>query len=169
MKENVHLDEDEIVWATVDEAELSTSAQDHLTKCSMCREKRERLHRELAQLGQMAVHFAPSPRRRIVVAREDADSRRPWIRNWGTVIAASVAAVSGIVVVLWLSLPNSMPERGRVTATPEMWEDQQLMGDIRSLETDVLSPVHLTITGGFHPVLDEEFMAFVVPPLEDNT
>lgn len=169
MRENVHLDEDQLVRAVVDESELPVAVRDHLSVCSTCRAEKERLERDLARLGQMAKHFAPSSGKRVVLPLEKPKGFRRWFWNWRMVLVTGVAAVGVIVVALWFVLFMTAPEKGVATLAREMWEDERFMGDVTLLEENALSPIHQNITGEFYPVLDEEFMEFVVPSVEDIT
>lgn len=70
---------------------------------------------------------------------------------------------------MWLALFVTAPEKGVARLAREIWEDERFMGDVSLLEENALSPIHQDITGEDYPVLDEEFMEFVVPSLEDIT
>ena len=169
MKDRVHLDEDQLIWAVVDEAELSIPARDHLSVCSMCQARKERLEKELARLGQLAEHLAPFHKGRVVLPREQPKASFGWLWNWRVALAAGAAATGVIVVALWFALLMTTPENRVAPLAREIWEDERLMADVRMHEANALSPVHLDITGDSYLVLDEEFMEFVVPAIEDIT
>ncbi|MES0350366.1 MAG: hypothetical protein ABUK19_06570, partial [Desulfobacteria bacterium] len=59
---DLHLDEDQLLWAVVEENELPLPLQEHLSACPQCRANKERFEGDLARLGQMAERFAPSPK-----------------------------------------------------------------------------------------------------------
>ena len=162
MRKNAHLDEGQLIWAVLDETELPVPARKHLLGCSQCQVQKEQLARDVARLGQMAKDFAPLPGTRTVVPQEESKDSQRWFWKWQIGLAAGV-----VLIALWFALFMTAPEKGVTTVARKMWEDQQLMADVSFFEENALSPIHLDITGESYPVLDEEFMEFVVPLLGD--
>ncbi len=62
-QKDLHLEEDQLLKAVVDETDLSQSQRDHLLICRQCREGREKIEEDLTRLGQMTERFSPSPKR----------------------------------------------------------------------------------------------------------
>ncbi len=168
MKKNGHLSEDQLIWAVVDEAELPAPVRDHLSTCSMCRTREKRLVGDLSRLGQAAERLAPVPGRKVELPQPEPEASHRWLWNWRIALGAGVVTAL-MVIGIWFALLLTAPEKGVPRLAREVREDERLMAEVRVLEEYALSPLHLEITGTSYWVLDEEFMDFVVPSLEDIT
>lgn len=164
-----HLNDDQLVWAVVDEAELPLPLREHLSTCPVCRANREQTAENLARLGQMAASFAPSPTKHMVLPVKEPHPVIRW--SWGrrTYVSAAVAAAL-VLAVLWRAplLRNPSGENGNTLAI-EMQEAEQLMTEIAMLVDNALPAVYLDISAESSTSLDEEFMEFVVPSVEDES
>ena len=57
--QEIHLNEDQIIRATVDENELTTSEQNHLSKCSRCQKEKQEFEQVLNRMGDMSKELVP--------------------------------------------------------------------------------------------------------------
>lgn len=166
---DLHLDEDELIWAVVGEAELPPTLQEHLSTCSRCRANQERLEQDLARLGQIAERFVPSPRRPVSLPLERPRRfiGRSW--DWQAYVSAA-AAVALVFIFLWWSpmFRNTPGDKNNMVAR-DMEESERLMTEVSMLVENALPDVYLDISAESESGLDEEFMQFVVPPVEDET
>ena len=154
-----HLNEETILQAVIDEADLSDQQQQHLAQCPQCRANKERLENELAHLGQLAERYAPEPLRRITL--EGDKIRAPLlIRRF----AFGVAAAATVMIVVWAAFLIRNPQPGNVgNVAQNMVEAERLMTEIDVLVENALPQVYLDIVGETHSSLDEDFIDFLIP------
>jgi hypothetical protein len=167
--EEIHLNDDQILRAVVDEKDLSPTVREHLSRCRLCRAKKDLLEKNLVKLGRMAERATPSPRRRVSLPGQKQTSPRWWFWGWRGVLVATMSVVAVILVVSWFIMFRTESEESVAVLIHEMWEDEKLMTEIRVLEENPLSYVYHEISGGSYPVFDEGFMEFVVPSVEDDS
>ena len=164
----LHLDEDQLLRAVVDEAELPPPLQEHLSTCPQCRAAKERFEQNLARLGQMAERCAPSPRKCVSLPVEKPRISIGWSWDWRAYFGVAVAVALMIVIVWWSAPFRTTPEdRGDILAL-EMREADRVMTEISMLVENALPPVYLDICGTSDPGFDEEFMQFIVPSIESE-
>lgn len=168
-EKDVHLDEDQLLRALVDEGDLPAPLREHLSLCPVCRAEMERFEKTLARLGETAEHLTPSPIRRVSLPAEAASSRGWWSWGWRGALATAVSIAVVILVISWSLLVKETPESGVAMVSSETWQDMELMIEIRRLEENPLSEVYLDISVGSYLGFDEGFMEFVVPPIETDT
>lgn len=170
----LHLNDDQLVWAVVDEAELPLPMREHLSTCPVCRANKAQTAKNLSRLGQMAEHFAPLPAQPISLAVEEPRSTTRWSWGWRTFVGAAAAAAL-VLAVLWRTPvpPDPSGRNGNMLAV-EMQETEAFMTEIAMLVDNALPAVYLDISPESITGVDEESTDFVVPstedkPLTDNT
>lgn len=164
----LHLDEDQLLWALVDEAKLPPPLQEHLSTCPQCRAGKERFEQDLARLGQMAKRFAPLPRKRVSLPVKTRWSFIGWSWDWRACFGVAVTVALMIVIVWWSAPFRTTPGDSEHILVREMDEAERLMTEISMLVENALPPVYLDICGRSDPGFDEEFMQFVVPSTESE-
>jgi len=167
-EKEAHLKETDLLQAVVDETDLSASLQEHLKTCRLCRSEKDRLELALAELGDRAEHFAPSPGRRVALPVGESTRRAlSWYWNWRrTLVAGMVTAVAAIIVVYGTISVRNAEEAKLAALTQEIWEDELLMTEISALSENALPLFCSDISGESYPDFDEDFMNFVVPSTE---
>ena len=165
--QDVHLNEDKIIRAIVDENDLTISERNHLLKCSICQKEKQGLEQVLNRMGNMSKELVPSPRRRFIPVVKGSRSSFRW----------QPALVTGVVIVLlmigiwWTSLFTRFQENGSVQIVQKMENDQQLMAEITFTEKDALPGRYLYIIGDYNDddyddyddYYNDEFLEFVLP------
>ena len=164
-----HLNENQIILAMVDEAELSLSLQEHLYSCPECRASKERLEQELERLGQMAEFFAPGPKKQVYLPAKKPRSAIGFFGNWRAWVGVAATAACVIIAVWWYGLTGISLEGGVGMPAQERWEADPLMTEINILVENALPKVYIDISGEYDSVLEEEFMQFLVPPINNNS
>ena len=166
---DLHLDEDHILKAVVDEADLPRLQREHLAHCHECRERKEAIEENLARLGQQAEQFCPSPRRKISLPEEKP--LRLWSWQWRTAIGAAVAALFIGVV----GIPNLFEKTtglDKSNLLQEMVDAEELMFEVSMLVENALPQEYLEITGDMDDLPEEEeddmFLEFMTPTVEDE-
>jgi predicted anti-sigma-YlaC factor YlaD len=164
----IHLKEDQLVRALVDEAALSHQLREHLSTCPQCRAEKDRLEKNLSRLGQMAERFSPSPRRRVSLPAEEPRTSIRWSWEWRAAFGVAVAVVFVMFFVGVPALFRSTPENRVDQQVQELWEPDPVMAEISMLLENALPRAYLEISGESDSVLDEEFMQFIVPTIESD-
>ena len=163
---DLHLDEEQILHAVVDEAELSPTQRKHLISCSQCRANKERLEQDLERLGDLAKHFTPLPKNRISLPAENTGIFSRWPLSWRASLGAAMVAAL-VMLVVWSAGPLRTGFQDNADMqTGEIFEPDPFMTEIRMLTENVLPSVYQEISGEYDSELDKEFMQFIVPPID---
>jgi hypothetical protein len=165
---DLHLDEDQLLWAVVGEAEFPLPLQEHLSACPHCRANKESFEQDLARLGQTAERFAPLPKRRVSLPVEKPRGFIGWSWGWRTYVSAAVAAALVLVFVWWSPTTRTTPGGNGDIVALEMQEAEQFMTEVSMLVENALPPVYQDISAESGAGFDEEFIQFVVPSVEDE-
>jgi hypothetical protein len=164
-----HLDDDQLVRAVVDEAELPSPLREHLSACPVCRANRDQTAKSLARLGQMAEHFAPSSTKPIALPVKEPRTIVRWSWGWRTFVGAAVAAALALTVLWRAPALRTPPVDNGNTLAVEMQEAEEFMTEIAMLVDNALPAVYLDISPESSTGVDEESMDFVVPSDEDES
>ncbi len=165
-----HLDENQIIQAVVDSADLPEAVRDHLTECPQCLENKESFARELANLGQLAEQYAPRPQRRIQLPLADAKAQ-PKHTFWSSFswrnVAAATATVAAVLLIVWgTNVMRNLSQPGTQNLAAEMLEAEQLMTEVNTLVDNALPSFYLELSGEKGPDDVEEFYQFLIPSVE---
>jgi len=168
--QDMHLNEDQIIRATVDENDLTTSERNHLLKCSLCQKEKQEFEQVLHRVGAMAQELLPSPRRKSIHAFQKSSRSFRW----------QPALVTGSVLALLLggiwqsSLFKRFQENVSVHIVQNMESDQELVAAVTLVEDYALPDVYHDIIGmadeedyadydDYDDYDDDEFLEFVLP------
>jgi hypothetical protein len=171
--QEVHLNEDKIIRAIVDENDLTTFEQNHLSKCSVCQKEKQDFARVLIRMGDMSQELVPSPRRRFIHTFQKSRSSFRW----------QPALATGFVMILLMmgiwgsSLFKRFQENASVQIVQTMEGDQQFVAGITLIEDYALPDRYLDIIGtsdeadydnyddynDYDDYYDDEFLEFVLP------
>lgn len=143
---HVHLQEEQILWAIIDEKELAGDCQQHLLECPACRRKAEHFRDELQELGQKARQAVPPFSRPV---RLPAGKPAAVIRHSGWLPFFGTAAVAGLLVFFYfMGMETMAPTQLTTLQSPEsLREDESLMREISQI-LDVSLPEDLYAIGG---------------------
>lgn len=161
MKENIHLEEEQMIRAIVDESDLPEAERKHLAACSTCGEKKQEMEKELSVLGKLAQAYAPSPPTRMLLPEKERFYLRPWTWQKTLLAGASAVAVLVLIVAIWFRFPRTGREKASLDIYHSASERELLSIEARALEEDPLPPFHRFVIGGSYPVLNEGFVEFV--------
>jgi hypothetical protein len=164
-----HFDENQLIRAVVDEAELTPALREHLSLCPQCRASKERFEQELSLISRMAEHFSPSPRRRVSLPVDKSRRSIWWSTEWRAAFGVALVAVFVMFVVGVPALFRPAPVSVEDMKTTETWEAEQFMTEVSMLVENALPPIYQDICGESVSSLDEEFMEFLVPTIENNS
>ena len=165
--QEVHLNEDKIIRAIVDENDLTAHERNHLLKCSLCHKEKQEFQKVLNRMGDMSRELVPSPRRRFIPTVQESSS---WFR-WRPALATGFAIILLIVGIWWTSLFTRIQENGFMHITQIMESDQQFVAEITLVEDYALPDRYLDIIGtsgeddydNHDDFYDDEFLEFVLP------
>ncbi len=164
----IHLNETQLLQAVTDEAELHNNMRDHLADCPLCRADKQQLEQDLKRLGQLAGHFTPSPLRKIHLPTKESSSLIHWAWNWSPVLRMAISAAI-IIMVMWPGVIKYSSKEGDQMMSSEIWHTDQLMEEVALLTENALPEVYQAISGEHYSGIDEEFIQFVVPSIEDES
>ena len=163
-----HLNEDQLLRAVIDIQDLTAPLRGHLAGCRQCLDQKARFEADLGRIGKMAQQAAPQLRKRIILpARESKKPVWAWSVWKGAFAAAAVTAV--LVLAIWLPIQMRSPLPGdSANLAREMQEAAKLMAEVDMLVENALPPVYNNISGETAPQLDDDFMQFLIPSIEDD-
>jgi len=70
---------------------------------------------------------------------------------------------------LWSTMLRTTPEGRMDILIQEMQEDERFMSEVDILVENALSPVYLDISGAAEEELDEGFLQFIIPNIDNKT
>ena len=166
---DLHLNEDQLVKAVVEEDGLPLPLREHLSTCPQCRANKQVFEQDLARLGQMAKRTSPSPRR--PVSLPEGESRHSIGSWWGWRTSLGAVAAAALVVILVWGVPilRNTPIGNGDMLGREMQETEQFMTEIDLLVENALPAVYSDISAESNTGLDEEFIEFMVPSIEEES
>ena len=164
-----HLNQNQLIQAIVDAADLPASVQTHLDKCGQCLESKQSFEQDLLNLGQMAERLAPKPQKRIIIPVRET-KRTFWNSFNRRSVVAAAATVAAVLIVVWgTNLISNLPGRGTKNLAAELLEAERLMTEVNTLVDNALPPFYLEISGEKTPDYNEEFYQFLIPSIEQET
>ena len=138
-----HLNEDKIIRAIVDENDLTTTEQKHLSNCSMCQKEKQEFEQVLIRMGDMSQELVPSPRRRFILTSQKSRSSF----RWQPALATGFVIVLLIMGIWWSSPFELFQENGSLQITQKIESDQQFVAEISLVEDYALPDRYLYIIG----------------------
>ncbi|MGC9324557.1 MAG: hypothetical protein ACP5G0_07400 [Desulfomonilia bacterium] len=161
-----HLDDDLLAVACVDENELSLEHRGHLSSCTLCRKAKEELAARLDLISELAESTVPVPFREVSL---EAD-QTPHPLWWRPVFLPVLVSCSFLIIVaaLWWSHSTIIPRSSVASVSEEMRRDRELLGEISLLVENPLPGSLILISPDEEPVLQEDFLEFIVPYAEDE-
>jgi len=158
-----------LIQAIVDRSDLSPSAREHLSTCPQCGAGMKQIEQDLTNLAKVAERLAPASQRKIFLPDWRPSLINRWLLYWRLSFGAVAAAVV-VILMIWLSVPKTVAIEDTFDIIDEIsWEDDDFMTEVCALSENVLPQVYLDITEEVHSCLDDEFMKFVVPSVEENS
>jgi len=161
-----HLNDNELFEAVVDTADLDSARQAHLNACPECTQKLDMLQGRLTRLGQTAKHMAPAPQRPF---RLPAKHQTAWQWAFKPLIATGFAAAVLLAIIV------TKPHWGHKGPTYDIAADRTLMEEIDALVDNALPVQYQQLallsaptTGDMDTQMDDDFLDWIVPPLDDG-
>jgi len=164
---NSHLLEEQIFRAVIDEKDLSTEDHLHLLQCPDCTNRVRHLQEGLHVLGEKARQAVP-PFSRPVRLPDKRPVRVSHSAGWLPFFGA--AAMAGLVVFFYFMGMETMSPGPAITLQNQarLLEDESLMEEISEMVDNPLSDELYEISGDNGTGLDEDFLQFVVPSIQDD-
>jgi hypothetical protein len=176
MKRNkgIHLNRDQILLAVVDDGGLSQDLRGHLSTCPQCQADKKRVEDDLARFGQLAGSLAPLPKRPFSFPAEK-QPQSSWVWSWSfkTALGLAIAAILIIFVMGEQAIFKITRSEKHDIQTQEIvekdnFEDEELMTTISALSKNALPEEYRDIAVGSDPKIDEGFLEFIAPAIEDE-
>jgi hypothetical protein len=166
---SVHLSEDQLIMAIVEESDLPISLREHLYTCPQCRSDKVRFEQKLTQVGRMAKNYTPPSKRRISLPDSEPRSFYLWFSGRRAAFGLALTVAMLILVVWWTAPFKITPEGGVEITAREMQEAESFMTEISLLAENALPTVYMDINGESHTGFDEEFMQFIIPTINKES
>ncbi|UCF91299.1 MAG: hypothetical protein JSW39_23975 [Desulfobacterales bacterium] len=165
-----HLNSNQLLQAVVDRSDLPEALQAHLGACLRCRTEKERFEQELTHLGDMAARLAPMPSQPITLPRPAPRSALGDFLSGRRVFGAALTVAAAVLlVVLGTFVLRTAPVGQTGHSHQELLEARQLMTEVDLLVENALPQVYLEIAGDAYAASDDEFIRFLIPPLESDS
>ena len=174
----VHLNEDQLVRAVVDENDLTVSERNHLLNCELCMKEKRATETMLCRLGDMSREAVSAPERRFMPAYQ----KKPSLLRLRYAMAAGCAVLFLVIGIWWGSLTTQFQGNGTAQVAKKTASDQQIMEEVVWVEDTALPDRYLFIVGSYSedfydnngesyyyeddyydPYDDDEFLEFVLP------
>jgi hypothetical protein len=167
VQKHTHLQEEQIIWAVIDEQELGGDDLQHLLACPDCKKKVAQFRSELQEFGQKAGGAVPPFSRPVRLPTENPAAvlhGNGWLPFFG-----AVAMASFVVFFYFMGLQN-MASSQLITLQGQesLLEDESLMREIADMVDYPLSEDMYEISGDNGIDLDDDFLQFVVPDIQDD-
>ena len=177
MKRNkgIHLNEDQILLAIMDDGDLSQDLRGHLSTCPQCQADKKRVEDDLARLGQLAGSLAPLPKKPFSLpAEKQPQSSWVWTWNFKTALGLAIASILIIFVmgeqaIFKITRSEKQGIQTQEIVEKENFEDEELMTTISALSKNSLPKEYRDIAVGSDPKIDEGFLEFIAPAIEDDS
>lgn len=156
-----HLQEEQVLWAVIDEKELAGDSQKHLLDCPACKKKVEQFRDELEQLGQKARQSVPPFMRAVKLPKEESATVS---HNIGWLPFFGAAAMAGFAVFFYFMSMETMPPTNKLTTLQNeesLLEDKSRIREISDVVEVPFSGDMYEITGDFEIGFDEDLYAII--------
>ncbi len=162
-----HLQEEQILWAVIDEKEIAGDELLHLHACPLCTKKVEQIKDGLQELGRKAMLAAPPVSRTVTLPGKKPTTN---IHNAGWLPFFGAAAMASFVVFFYIMGMKTLPpdNLSPLQVQESLLEDESLMREISDMVDYPLSEDMYEITGDNGIGFDEDFLQFIVPDMEDD-
>jgi hypothetical protein len=161
-----HLLHEQIIWAVVDEKELSEGDQLHLMGCQLCQGLASQFMAELQVFGERAKLSVP-PLTKVLQMPAPERSTAKYRYSW--IPFAGAAAMAGLVLFFYfLGMDATSPKLITVQGPEDLLEDEYLMQEISEMVEYPLPEEMYEITGEALD-FDDDFLQFVVPDFQENS
>lgn len=162
----LHLAEDIIIKAVIDENDLSRKDLEHLAQCEICMSKKRELEDTLSGFTLLANDLAPEPVRPFSLEEEKKSV------GWTAPVFATAVILMVIVAGLFFGIPGSkspVKEKAYTVAElmVEMETNQRLVADVMALEENIMPEIYSVLAGNTVSDQYDEFIDFVFPLEEE--
>ncbi len=150
-----HLQEEQVLWAVIDEKELAGDSQQHLLDCPACKKKVEQFRDELELLGQKAHQAVPPFMRAVKLPKEKSATVS---HNIGWLPFFGAAAMGACVVFFYfMGIQTMAPTQLTTLQNQEiLLEDETLMLEIAEIVEVPLPEGLYAINGENETDFDED-------------
>lgn len=166
---SVHLSEDQLLMAIVEESDLPISLREHLYTCQQCRADKVRFEQKLTQVSRMAKNYTPPSKQRISLPDSEHRSFYLWFSGRRAAFGLALTVAMLTLVVWWTAPFKITPEGGVEITAREMQEAESFMIEISILAENALPTVYMDINGESYTGFDEEFMQFIIPSINKES
>ena len=164
-----HITENRIIQIVAEGNTMRPGERDHLRHCGRCRTVLSELQNDITRLRQQAASFVPAAERRFRLPADGTVKKRSrYGRQWGWATLGTVLSAALLVVFLQMGPEKRRP--GLPSATPPVaeWKDPEMI-QVNRLAENALPQAYLALSESLDGGYDEDFIDFLIPPLEDDS
>lgn len=165
VQNDIHLNDEQLILAVIDEKDLTGENHRHLQECSICNEKVASFRAELLEFGEYARASVPPLTKNMILPQDESASASgmlAWFPSF------SAAVMTGLVLfVYFLGIEATSTKLPDYQAPEDLLAEEYLMDEIFEMVENPLSNELYQLVGdngGF----DDEFLQFVVPDVQDD-
>lgn len=163
-----HIAEERAIQIVAEPNDLRPAERRHLEHCGHCRAMLRDLETDLERLRQRAAAAVPAPEGRFAMPA-DGSVRSPWRRwPWGWAALGTTLSAVLLAIVLQLGEVEQPPGLPPETSPIAEWKDPELI-EVNRLAENPLPEAYLALSESLDGGYDEEFIDFLIPPLEDDS
>ncbi len=162
----IHLNEEQLLRAVIDETELAGEVRRHLQECATCTEKIALFRTNLQELGENARQHVPAMTKTITLPPQEpapVSWKLGWLPSFGAAVMAGL-----VLFVYFLGLEATSPGLPEFQSPEDLLAEEYLMDEIFEMVENPLPDELYQLTGDNSDGFDEEFLKFVVPEIQDN-
>ena len=168
-EKNAHLSTDQLLKAIVDEASLTYAMRHHMAVCPRCITARDKIERQLDELGIMAEQMAPLPTRSIILPEQKIEPGYWWNLRFRPVLGIATALCLALLVVWGSTKFTASPKVDQVVVNQEVQKTEQLMAEVGMMVENALPQDYQDVLTVFETEPEEDFMEFIVPTEEPDS
>jgi hypothetical protein len=170
-KHTAHIEEQRLIQVMVDEVQMTETENEHLAQCQRCRSVIEDLQADLKTLGRASARFTPQLAKRLTLPEsvETSAGIRGLGRGWR--VTAGALATLCLAAVVWWQAGVWRPGTGppEIATLPAPVASDPLMRETRMLAENALPETYQAIMESLDGGLDQGFIDFVIPPLDEDS
>lgn len=166
---SAHIGEQRLLQVVVEDARMTGVEDDHLAQCRQCRSVIADLKTDLKSLRRASEHFTPERTRRVSLPESATPSRFGGLPRGWRVTAGAVATLCLATVLWWQAgtRPGSVPSE--VAQRPAVVTYDPIMLETRMLAENAMPADYQAITESLDGGLDQGFIDFIIPPLDEES
>ena len=161
----LHLSEDELIAALIDEKDLPPDRYIHLSECRKCASNKESLHQQLSGIGRKAARLTPLLSKKLYLPQAESKQRYRRRRYLTSAFGSAFVIILVIMAAWW---PGSS-KTNKIDPGVHTQSDDTLLQQVSALIENPLPDTYREIADIAEPDMEEDVTDFIVPSVENST